>query len=80
MRLINPVRNFLIDKSYYIDIYENHIHVFHYIDILVLKSGEIRLQMDGFQIVLSGTNFSVKRLENQEILIFGVLKSLVMES
>ncbi len=80
MRLINPVRNFLVDKAYYIDIYENHIHVFHYIDIIVLRDTEIRLQMEGFQLVLTGTDFCVKKLETQEILIFGFLRSLVMES
>lgn len=80
MRLTSPIRSFLIDKSYYIDIYENHIHVFHFIDILVLKETEIRFQMDGFLLIITGQNFCVKRLEKQEILIFGILKSLVIES
>jgi len=63
MRLTSPIRSFLIDKSYYIDIYENHIHVFHFIDILVLKETEIRFQMDGFLLIITGQNFCIKRLE-----------------
>lgn len=78
MKLLNHVRGFLIDEEYYIDIYENKIHVFHYIDILKLQDEEIILQMSDFKLVLKGVNFRVSRLENREILISGVLDSLEM--
>lgn len=78
MKLLNHVRGFLIDQEYYIDIYENKIHVFHYIDILKLQDEEIILQMSDFKLVLKGVNFRVSRLENREILISGVLDSLEM--
>ncbi len=79
MQLQNRIRSFLIDKNYYIDIYDEEIHVFHYIDILKLQSDEIILQMDGFRLILMGEDFRVKRLENQEILIQGMLENLKME-
>jgi len=76
MRLTNQVRKFLVEEAYYIDIYDQHIHVFHYIDILKLQDNHIILQMDGFVLNLEGRNFRVKQLENQEILIRGDLERL----
>lgn len=80
MHLTNRVREFLIDQNYYIDIYENHIHVFHYIDVIKLEEEEIILQMEQFQLHMKGYEFRVKQLEKQEILISGVIESLVFQS
>jgi len=77
MRLVNRVRNFLVDQEYYIDIYNDMIHVFRYVDILKLQDEEIILQMENFQLDIKGNHFRVKRLENQEILISGFLESVV---
>lgn len=73
MRLTNQVRSFLIDRDYYVDIYENKIHVFHYIDILKLHDEEIILQMENFKIRFKGTEFRVQKLVNGEILVSGKL-------
>lgn len=80
MHLTNRVREFLVNQNYYIDIYDNHVHVFHYIDVLTLEEEKIVLQMDSFQLHLKGKNFRVKQLEKQEILITGILESLVFQS
>jgi len=79
MHLTNKVRSFLIDQNYYIDIYDGTIHVFHYIDILKLHDEEIILQMEEFKLIIKGANFRVKRLENREILISGILDYLKLE-
>lgn len=79
MRLRSQVRNFLIDKDFYIDIYEENIHIFHYVDVLKLEEQEIELQMDGFVITLQGENFRVKGLEKEEILITGKLENLTIK-
>lgn len=79
MNLTNRVREFLIDQNYYIDLYDQYIHVFHYIDILILNSTNIVLQMEHFVLNLKGTGFCVQKLEIHEILIRGTLESLVIE-
>ncbi len=76
MHLYKTMKNFLMDLEYYIDIYENKIHVFNYIDILKLNEEEIKLQMDGFIISIKGDYFSVKRLEKREILIEGNIEKM----
>ena len=70
------MKNFLMDFDYYIDIYEEKIHVFNYIDIEKLTSTEIILAMPSFTLTLKGVSFVVKRLEKREILIEGALEDV----
>lgn len=76
MHLYKTMQNFLMDFDYYIDIYENKIHVFNYIDILKLTDEEIILSMPLFTLTLKGTSFVVKKLEKREILIEGILMDM----
>ncbi len=76
MHLYKTMKNFLMDYDYYIDIYDNKIHVFNYIDILKLNDEEIILVMATFTLTLKGNSFAVKRLEKREILIEGVLEDV----
>lgn len=76
MHLYKTMKNFLMDFDYYIDIYENKIHIFNYVDILKLHDTEISLKMPSFTIFLNGSNFVVKKLEKREILIEGTLLNM----
>ncbi len=76
MHLYKTMKNFLMDFDYYIDIYENKIHVFNYIDIEKLTDTEIKLAMPNFSLALTGMSFAVKRLEKREILIEGILEDV----
>ena len=73
MHLYKTMRDFLMDKDYYIDIFEKYIHVFNYVDIIKLESKKIIITMDGFNLEIDGTDLVVKRLEKKEILIEGVV-------
>ncbi len=73
MHLYKTMRDFLMDKDYYIDIFEKYIHVFNYVDIIKLESNKIIITMDGFNLEIDGTDLVVKRLEKKEILIEGVV-------
>lgn len=76
MHLYKTMKNFLMDFDYYVDIYENKIHVFNYIDIEKLNDMEIVLIMPNFTLSLKGISFVVKRLEKREILIEGILEEV----
>ena len=76
MHLYKTMRNFLLDFDYYLDIYENKIHVFNYVDILKLNESEIKLAMQTFILLITGQNFSVKRLEKREILLEGIIEQV----
>lgn len=76
MHLYKTMKNFLMDFNYYIDIYEEKIHVFNYIDIEKLTDTEIILTMPSFTLTIKGISFVVKRLEKREILIEGTLEDV----
>jgi hypothetical protein len=76
MHLYKTIENFLLDFDYYINIYENKIHIFNFIDILKLNEQEIRLSIKDFILEINGNNFTVKKLEKKEILIEGILEGL----
>lgn len=76
MHLYKTMKNFLMDFNYYIDIYEEKIHIFNYIDIEKLTDTEIILTMEFFRLDLKGNNFVVKRLEKREILIEGKIDEM----
>lgn len=76
VHLYKTMKNFLLDFDYYIDIYEDKIHVFNYIDIIKLTDTEITLAMPSFTLFLEGEHFAVKRLEKREILIQGILDNV----
>ena len=61
MHLYKTMRDFLMDKDYYIDIFEKYIHVFNYVDIIKLESNKIIITMDGFNLEIDGTDLVVKR-------------------
>ena len=52
MHLYKTMKNFLLDFDYYIDIYEDKIHVFNYTDIVKLTDTEITLTMPSFTLFL----------------------------
>ena len=76
MHLYKTMKNFLLDFDYYIDIYEDKIHVFNYTDIVKLTDTEITLTMPSFTLFLEGEHFVVMRLEKREILIHGILDNV----
>ncbi len=76
MTLVKRVRNFLLDQDYYVDFYDQFVHVYQYQDILELKEERICLQMASFQLLFLGKDFTIKQLEKHELLFQGVLESM----
>ena len=76
MKIVNNIKTFLYDKEYFINIYDNKIHVFNYIDLEVLKEKEIILHMDKFKLQIIGQNLHVTKMAENEILINGQLDNL----
>ena len=76
MKIINNLRNFLEDKEYYIDIFDNKLHAFNYIKLLNLSDKEIDLKFDNFILEISGINLKVNEMNNTEILISGTINNV----
>ena len=76
MQIINNLRNFLQDKEYYIDIFDNSLHVYQYEKLISLADKEICLKLKDFILFVEGEKLSISCLDKCEILIVGVINNL----
>ena len=77
--MLENVRNYLYDKEYFIDLFPEGIHVFHYLDMLKLTDTEIDLRMDDFILKIVGEELRVSKMNKEEIYIAGNIISLELE-
>ena len=71
MHLYKNIKSFLMDQEYFIDIYDKYLHVYEFIDILVLNEKEVNLQLEKFKLIVKGSDFRVLKLTKNEILVSG---------
>jgi len=76
MRIIDNIKTFLYDKNYFINIFDDKIHIFNYLNLVELNDKEIILAMDGFNLEIKGSNLHVIRMASLELMIKGNVDSL----
>ena len=76
MKMVNNLRNFLEDKNYYIDIFDDKIHAFNYIKLLRLSNLQINIKFEKFILEIKGDNLKIKQMNNTEILVSGTIENL----
>ena len=76
MRIINNLKNFLLDQDYYIDIFNNNFHVYQYVAITHLSSKLIKLKLENFSLEIEGEELSVVSMDKKEILIKGIINNV----
>ena len=76
MHLKDNILNFLYDKEYFINIYNEFIHIFNYQKLLNLTSTRIILKFKKFTIDIKGEELFIIKMNNNEILIKGNFKSI----
>lgn len=79
MHLYKTMKNFLFDQEYFIDIWEDYIHVFGIIDIELLEEYKIILVLEKFSFIIEGLQFRVLKLTKNEILVQGVLEKVMVK-
>ncbi len=76
MHMIKNLQNFLLDQEYYIDIFNNFIHIYCYQELITLTDKLIELKLKDFKLVIEGSNLSISNMDNKEILIKGVINDV----
>lgn len=71
MKMIENLKNFLEDKDYYIDIYDDKLHIFNYKKLLKLSDNNINLKLENFILEITGDNLRINSMNDTEILISG---------
>ena len=76
MRLMDALSDFLYDKNYFINIFDNIIHIYRYLELKKLSSQEIILKMEDFTLNISGDDLFIKQMNKDEILITGLITNI----
>lgn len=76
MRIMKNLQNFLLDQDYYIDIFNNCLHVYYYQELKSLSDKQINLQLKEFELIVEGDNLVVSAMDNHEILIKGIINNM----
>lgn len=76
MHIIKNLQNFLLDQDYYIDIFNDCLHVYYYEDLLSLSNKLIELKLKEFILTIEGEDLIVSRMDNHEILIKGLITNM----
>ena len=76
MHIKDNLINFLYDKKYFINIYDNYIYVFNYEKLITLTSVLIILKLDNFNIEIKGKDLVITKMMPSEVLIKGKIKNI----
>lgn len=76
MHIKDNLINFLYDKKYFINIYDNYIYVFNYEKLITLTSVLIILKLDNFNIEIKGKDLVITKMMPSEVLIKGKIKNV----
>lgn len=73
MNLKESLVNFLYDKNYFINIYDDYIHIFNFKELISLSDKKIILSLEKFKVEIIGNNMFIKKMSKNEILIKGII-------
>lgn len=76
MHIVDNIKTFLYDKNYFVNIYENKVHIFNYIDLEGLTDKEITLRFDDFILYITGSDLHVSKMAKVEMLITGSIDNV----
>lgn len=73
MRLWKPIEDYIEDREFHFDVFDDRIHVVNYLEILSVGDEKIIILGPHQKIYLYGSSFSLSKLFDQELLIDGKL-------
>ena len=76
MHIIKNLKNFLLDQDYYIDIFNNNLHVYRYKSLEHLSNKLIKLKLKEFSLEVEGIELTIASMDKQEILIKGAINNV----
>ena len=76
MRIMKNLQNFLYDQEYFIDLFQNCLHVYYYEELLSLSDTLIELKLKEFILVIEGENLSISSMDKHEMLMKGKINSM----
>jgi hypothetical protein len=69
LHIKDNIKNFLYDQQYFINIYENYIHLFNYEKIELFSKNKIIIIFSNFKLIILGNDFYICKMLKKEMLI-----------
>ena len=76
MKVIDRIKNAIIDDDFFISIYKNHIYVINYDDIIDFGDNKIKLRINENIFFIYGRDFKLIRKNNKELDITGFFSKM----
>ena len=76
MRIMKNLQNFLYDQDYFIDLFQNCLHVYYYEELLSLSDALIELKLKEFILIIEGEELSISSMDKHEMLIKGKINMM----
>ena len=76
MQIRDNLKNFLYDQEYYIDLYQDYIHLYGYEKLVSLSSTSIEIKFKSFLLKVKGQNLRIKNMDKKEMLIKGLIEEM----
>lgn len=77
--MLDIINSILGSNEYYICLYNNHIYLYNYLDILSFNNEMIMVKYDKFNVKIKGSNLLVKHMSKRELIIFGNILGVTYE-
>ncbi len=77
--MLEIFNNALRSKNYYICMYQNHVYIYHYEEILSFNNDIILIKLSNTNIKIKGSNLHIVKMENGELLVSGLISGVIYE-
>ena len=79
MKLFNYLDRYLIDNEYKITITNNYLNIINYQEILDFTNKEIAIRHTNGLTIIKGNDLVVSKMQDEELLIKGDIKSILFK-
>lgn len=76
--MFKELNKFFYDKNFRIIIFDRGININNYDEVLLFESNKILIRIKDKIIKITGENLTIKRFENKEIFISGIINNINM--
>ncbi len=77
--MLDIINNTLRNQEYYICLYNNSVYIYNYIEILNFNNDLIMIKVKNHNLKIRGTKMNIKKMENKELLIEGLITGVTYE-
>lgn len=71
MHILKTIKSYLYDQNYVVNIYDNYLYLFNYIELKSLGEKNLKIKFENFDLEVTGNDFLIYKMTNKEMLVKG---------